>query len=61
MPNHTHLIAVSARSDGLVSGIGEAHIRYARMVNVHGGFAAVKRGAYFVHHRVYTHKYQEKL
>ncbi|NDY72394.1 hypothetical protein DO021_12030 [Desulfobacter hydrogenophilus] len=33
MPNHTHLIAVPSTSDGLASDIGEAHRRYARMVN----------------------------
>ncbi|NDY74545.1 transposase [Desulfobacter hydrogenophilus] len=38
MPNHTHLIAVPATSDGLASAIGEAHRRYARMVNFREGW-----------------------
>lgn len=38
MPNHTHLIAVPATSEGLASAIGEAHRRYARMVNFREGW-----------------------
>ena len=38
MPNHTHLIAVPATSQGLASAIGEAHRRYARMVNFREGW-----------------------
>ena len=38
MPNHTHLIAVPKTSDGLASAIGEAHRRYARMINFRQGW-----------------------
>ncbi len=38
MPNHTHLIAVPSTPDGLASAIGEAHRRYARMVNFREGW-----------------------
>lgn len=34
MPNHTHLIAVPSDEKGLSSAIGEAHRRYARMINL---------------------------
>jgi len=38
MPNHTHLIAVPADKGGLASAIGEAHRRYARMINFREGW-----------------------
>lgn len=38
MPNHTHLIAVPSDKDSLASAIGEAHRRYARMVNFREGW-----------------------
>jgi putative transposase len=34
MPNHIHLIAVPDSDDGLRRGIGEAHRRYSRMINL---------------------------
>jgi putative transposase len=34
MPNHIHLIAVPESDDGLRRGIGEAHRRYSRMINL---------------------------
>jgi putative transposase len=34
MPNHVHLIAVPKSDDGLRRGIGEAHRRYSRMINL---------------------------
>jgi putative transposase len=34
MPNHVHLIAVPESDDGLRRGIGEAHRRYSRMINL---------------------------
>jgi len=34
MPNHIHLIAVPESDDGLRRGIGEAHRRYSRMINI---------------------------
>ncbi len=33
MPNHTHLIAVPMTEEGMRKAIGEAHRRYARMIN----------------------------
>ena len=33
MPNHVHLIAVPAEVDGLARPIGEAHRRYAELIN----------------------------
>jgi len=33
MPNHTHLIAVPESTESLRNAIGEAHRRYARMIN----------------------------
>ena len=38
MPDHTHMIAVPKTPDGLASAIGEAHRRYARMVNARQGW-----------------------
>lgn len=38
MPNHTHLIAVPKTSKALSSAVGEAHRRYARMVNFREGW-----------------------
>ena len=38
MPNHTHLIAVPSNKDSLKSAIGEAHRRYARMINFRKGW-----------------------
>jgi len=38
MPNHTHLIAVPSDKDSLKSAIGEAHRRYARMINFRNGW-----------------------
>jgi putative transposase len=34
MPNHVHLIAVPETDDGLRRGIGEAHKRYSRFINI---------------------------
>ncbi|MCK4659227.1 MAG: transposase [Phycisphaerae bacterium] len=34
MPNHVHLIVVPASEDGLRRGIGEAHRRYSRRINL---------------------------
>jgi len=34
MPKHGHLIAVPAREESLARGIGEAHRRYTRHINV---------------------------
>ena len=33
MPNHTHLIVVPRTVEGMRKAIGEAHHRYARMIN----------------------------
>jgi len=33
IPNHTHLVAVPRTEDGMRKAIGEAHRRYARMIN----------------------------
>ena len=38
MPNHTHLIAVPCKKESLASAIGEAHRRYARMINFREGW-----------------------
>ncbi len=38
MPNHTHLIVVPSSSDSLCKAIGEAHRRYARMINFRNGW-----------------------
>ncbi len=38
MPNHIHLIAVPESTDSLMKAIGEAHRRYARMVNFREGW-----------------------
>ena len=38
MPNHTHLIAVPSDKESLKSAIGEAHRRYARMINFRKGW-----------------------
>ena len=38
MPNHTHLIAVPQTEDGMRKAIGEAHRRYARMINFREGW-----------------------
>ena len=38
MPNHVHLIAVPQTEDGLRRGIGEAHRRYTRMINLREGW-----------------------
>jgi len=38
LPNHVHLIAVPAQADSLRRGIGEAHRRYSRHVNVREGW-----------------------
>ena len=38
MPNHTHLIAVPQTKEGLHKAIGEAHRRYARMINFREGW-----------------------
>jgi len=43
MPNHVYLIEVPATSDGLASAIGEAHRRYARMVNFREGCGYFKK------------------
>src|SRR5262249_20206153 len=32
MPNHVHLIAVPRTAEGLTRAIGEAHLRYSRMI-----------------------------
>ncbi len=34
MPNHVHLIVVPASEDSLRRGIGEAHRRYSRRINL---------------------------
>jgi putative transposase len=34
MPNHVHLIATPSSEDGLRRGIGEAHRRYTRFINL---------------------------
>ncbi|MEA1991141.1 MAG: transposase [Thermodesulfobacteriota bacterium] len=38
MPNHTHLIAVPQTEDSMRKAIGEAHRRYARMINFREGW-----------------------
>ena len=38
MPNHVHLIVVPESEDALRRGIGEAHRRYTRMVNLREGW-----------------------
>ena len=38
MPNHVHLIVVPSSEDGLRRGLGEAHRRYTRHVNVREGW-----------------------
>lgn len=38
MPNHTHLIAVPRTEEGMRKAIGEAHRRYARMINFREGW-----------------------
>ena len=38
MPNHVHLIVVPPSEDSLCRGIGEAHRRYTRRVNVREGW-----------------------
>jgi putative transposase len=38
MPNHVHLIAVPATSEGLRLAIGEAHRRYTRRINFRQGW-----------------------
>jgi putative transposase len=38
MPNHVHLIAVPATDEGLRQGIGEAHRRYSRLINLREGW-----------------------
>ena len=38
MPNHTHLIAVPRTEDSMRKAIGEAHRRYARMINFREGW-----------------------
>ncbi|MCP3932909.1 MAG: transposase [Bacteroidetes bacterium] len=38
MPNHIHLIAVPESTDSLMKAIGEAHRRYARMINFRKGW-----------------------
>ena len=38
MPNHTHLIAVPPAENSLRTAIGEAHRRYARMINFREGW-----------------------
>jgi len=38
MPNHIHLVAVPQTEDGLRKAIGEAHRRYARMINLRQGW-----------------------
>ena len=38
MPNHVHLIAVPASSDGLRGAIGEAHRRYTTVINRREGW-----------------------
>ena len=38
MPNHTHLIAVPKDKDSMRKAIGEAHRRYARMINFRQGW-----------------------
>lgn len=38
MPNHTHLIAVPRTEESIRKAIGEAHRRYARMINFREGW-----------------------
>jgi putative transposase len=38
MPNHIHLIAVPKEKDSIRKAIGEAHRRYARMINFRVGW-----------------------
>jgi Transposase and inactivated derivatives len=38
MPNHTHLVAVPLTENGMRKAIGEAHRRYARMINFREGW-----------------------
>jgi putative transposase len=38
MPNHVHLLAVPNVADGLRRGIGEAHRRYSRLINLREGW-----------------------
>ncbi len=38
MPNHVHLVVVPKREENLARGIGEAHRRYTRMVNLREGW-----------------------
>jgi putative transposase len=38
MPNHVHLIAVPRQADSLHRGLGEAHRRYTRRVNLRQGW-----------------------
>jgi len=38
MDNHTHLIAVPNREDGLAVGLADAHVRYTRMINFRQGW-----------------------
>ena len=38
MPNHVHLIVVPSSEDGLRRGLGEAHRRYTRHVNLREGW-----------------------
>lgn len=38
MPNHVHLVLVPETADGLSSGLGEAHRRYTRRINVREGW-----------------------
>lgn len=38
MPNHVHLLVCGENSDSLARGIGNAHRRYARMVNRRAGW-----------------------
>jgi putative transposase len=38
MPNHVHLVATPESGDALRRGIGEAHRRYSRMINLREGW-----------------------
>jgi putative transposase len=38
LPNHVHLLAVPNVADGLRRGIGEAHRRYSRLINLREGW-----------------------
>jgi len=38
MPNHIHLVAVPETAEGMRKAIGEAHRRYARMINFREGW-----------------------